>query len=407
MGLAQDSARLPFAPSSNVKPTAGQQKTNRRRPKLFRALGNSEPPCEIVVDGLVLQHQETIKHDSWAATAIYANESQKVVCKFNRTQAIVFLPMRWLGKILAKRENDMYQRLADLPSIPKGYHKVCSGEQQLTNAAAHEFIEGNPVRWHDKLDDEFFIRLLATIQELHRRDIAYVELNKSENVIIDEAGAPYLIDFQISFTKPTRFPMKIWPLSWFGNRVLKVLQRCDLYHLAKLVKRFRPDQANQAEFARLLERPAWIKAHRKVAVPFRKLRRKLLVLFGIRSGKGKPHTELFIEEGLRAKSSDAKPIIKLYQLLMSEEYLSRYAATPEALRDQLHVDLSGKKPPQPGKISSTSNHDLVIDVLRSDWVYRQSNKWNDEWAQQKLAAINARLMCGNTLTSPAPQRLSA
>jgi hypothetical protein len=40
-----------------------------------------------------------------------------------------------------------------------------------------------------------------------------------------------------------------------------------------------------------LRRPWWIRLHRSVAVPFRTARRQLLVLLGVRRGKGRAHTE--------------------------------------------------------------------------------------------------------------------
>ena len=73
----------------------------RPRPKLFRALGKHEPPPAITIGDDRYELVEVLKHDSWAATAIYASAAEKVVCKFNRLQRIGLLPMRWLGRKLA------------------------------------------------------------------------------------------------------------------------------------------------------------------------------------------------------------------------------------------------------------------------------------------------------------------
>ena len=71
---------------------------SKPRPKLFLALGDKQPPNEIQINGLSFQHERTIKHDSWAATAFYLRENHRVVCKFNRVQPILFLPAKWLGR---------------------------------------------------------------------------------------------------------------------------------------------------------------------------------------------------------------------------------------------------------------------------------------------------------------------
>ena len=206
---------------------------------------------------------------------------------------------------MARRESAMYRRLSDLPNIARGYDEVFSDGQLLKNAAAHDFIEGHPLSWHDRVQDDFFERLRDTLLEMHRRGIAYVDLNKWENIIVDKAGNPCLIDFQISVKLP-----RIWPLS----TVLKILQNSDLYHLSKHASRIRPDLYNPEHFA---GRPWWIRMHRKIANPFRAFRRKVLVLFGVRKGKGKPQSEQFVEEGLRETGEKSTAIIRLYELLKS------------------------------------------------------------------------------------------
>src|ERR1700684_3126315 len=60
----------------------------RKRPALFRALGDSDPPKSVSVSlGNGEYHVETVlKHDSWAATAVYSNlRGERIICKFNRT----------------------------------------------------------------------------------------------------------------------------------------------------------------------------------------------------------------------------------------------------------------------------------------------------------------------------------
>ncbi|MFO0865318.1 MAG: hypothetical protein U0744_11830 [Gemmataceae bacterium] len=51
------------------------------------------------------------------------------------------------------------------------------------------------------------------------------------------------------------------------------------------------------------ERPMWLRVHRFFAAPLRNLRRRLLVLLGIRKGDGRAQTEHFTEDGLRDRAS--------------------------------------------------------------------------------------------------------
>lgn len=270
----------------------------KARPPVLRALGRAEPPERIVVDGWPYTQVEVLKHDSWAATAIYECRGVRIICKFNRVQSIFGLPMRWLGRRLAEREKRFLNRLGDLPHVPRVLGKVEAEGRVLPNAAARRYIDGHPLTTGERVNEQFFPKLRQVLETMHRRGMAYVDLHKRENILVGDDGQPYLIDFQISFdaTQP--------PLRWLPGIaiILGVLCRSDLYHLAKHVARHRPDATgSEAEIAKL--RPWWIRAHRLVARPFRELRRKLLVLVGVRSGRGHAVSEQFAEDAVRREAA--------------------------------------------------------------------------------------------------------
>ncbi|MGI9516871.1 MAG: hypothetical protein ACR2NP_07505, partial [Pirellulaceae bacterium] len=81
------------------------------------------------------------------------------------------------------------------------------------------------------------------------------------------------------------------------NWLLKFLQQSDHYHLAKHVRVNRPDQFH-GDIEQL--RPWLIRAHRVIAVPFRNMRRNLLVALRIRTRDGGASSELQPEVGHRA-----------------------------------------------------------------------------------------------------------
>ncbi len=364
------------------------QSQSKTRPKIFRALGDQQPPAEIQINDIILVHVKTIKHDSWAATALYENSERgrKVVCKFNRTQPIGFFPMRWLGWMLARREIKMYQRLADLPNVAEGFATVHVDGKLVSHAAAHEFIEGHPLRWFDNVNDSFFDKLESTLCELHRRSIAYVDMNKSENVIIDRNGDPCLIDFQISVRLP-----RLWPISW----VLRLLQRSDLYHCEKLKRRYRPDLVSVHSTGK----PWWIRLHRKIADPFRAVRRGLLVRLGIRKGIGKPQTEAFIEEGLREGGDVTEtnvPILQLHALLVGADYYRACGGSNERYSEQLFQDVVGA--PQDSEDQALIAHMKrvpafckVVDLLRYRRTFVESQRWAPDWIDAKLKQLRNKI----------------
>lgn len=267
----------------------------RPRPPLLRALGRDEPPGEVEIDGLPYRLLRVVKHDSWAATAFYAGADKQVVCKFNRQQRVGPMPMRWLGRWLARREAHALRLLAGLPGIPAAVGDVTVAGQVQRHAVAHEFIAGRPLGRQDSISASAFAALSALLMEVHRRGMAYVDLHKRENILVGDDGRLYLLDFQINFCLP-----RWWPANALPTRmVLWLLQRSDSYHLGKHIARCSIAATPPAI-------PWWIRLHRCVAMPMRAVRRWLLVKLGVRSGRGKVETEFFPEEVVRADREGRK-----------------------------------------------------------------------------------------------------
>jgi hypothetical protein len=268
----------------------------RPRPPIFRALGAAEPPEQIEVAGEPYRLVRVFKHDSWAATALYAGRAGQIVCKFNRQQSVGGVPMRWLGRLLARREAAVLRKLGDLPNVPRWAGEVTAGGRRLEHAVAHDFIPGHPLGDRERVGDRFFPELVGLLREMHRRRIAYVDLHKRENVIVGDDGRPYLIDFQVSLALSDRWPARL---------LLRLARRGDDYHLRKHFARCRPDQCGYGLGAVAADRPWWIRLHRLAAQPLRALRRRLLVLCGVRTGRGRVTTEHFPEEVVRADARAA------------------------------------------------------------------------------------------------------
>src|SRR5205807_6582279 len=122
----------------------------------------------------------------------------------------------------------------------------------------HEFVPGQPLSKERPVPDRFFEKLLALMAELHRRDIAYVDANKPENILLGDDGLPHLIDFQIS-----------WDLHELGDHFLnrwwlRRLQRADIYHVLKHKKRLRPDETTEDERRIVASRGMLIRIHRVI-----------------------------------------------------------------------------------------------------------------------------------------------
>ena len=238
----------------------------RNIPPGLLALGRSPLPESIRVGGDTYRFDTLFKHDFFAATALYVGPAGKVVLKLGRQAGILGLPAEWIGRLLARREAAAYDALADLDAVP-GF----LGRWGPTGIV-HEFIEGDPLARDLAVPDDFFELLKGAIETLHARGMAYVDLEKRQNVILGSDGKPYLIDFQISWLLPAKYGGQTLPARWLRDR----LQEGDRYHLLKLHRRIRRDQLSDVEIAESYRKPRWVRIHRWLAAPYQKFRRPAL-----------------------------------------------------------------------------------------------------------------------------------
>lgn len=229
----------------------------------MRALGKRDLPQTFTLGGVGYRHELTVKHDFWAVTGFYIGESgSRVVLKMSRTEDFAGIPLLWIGKWLCAREMRFYTRLGDLPNIPPLVGTV--GQTGFV----HGFVEGKPLSKDRPIPPGFFKQLVDLLHELHRRNIAYVDTNKPENILLGDDGKPHLIDFQISYDM---HELGNW---WLNRIILRQLQREDEYHILKHKKKLAPAEMTPEELA-LAERKSWpIRLHRFITKPYFLLRRR-------------------------------------------------------------------------------------------------------------------------------------
>ncbi len=271
----------------------------RQPPASFFALGYASLPAEIQIAGDRWQLVRTFKHDFFAVTGLYARKigadlpmatesPHLAVLKVQRTQPFQGLPLRWLGRLAARHEVAVLKALQGVPGIP-----TFLGTWGTTGYV-HAFIPGEDLRPGLGAGAEFFQALRELLQAVHERHVAYVDTNKRENILYGSDGRPYLIDFQISFLC-RRGARDHFLARW----LLRRLQAEDWYHYYKHKTRLAPQACTADDFKRAEDRSWYIRAHRRVAQPMIRWRRKLLARYGRRG----PQAEV----GAPRKQSDQAP----------------------------------------------------------------------------------------------------
>ena len=132
--------------------------------------------------------------------------------------------LRWtLGLWLIHKEWEIYTRLKGTTGVPEPVERIDRF------AFAMEFISGRPIRRGEALQPSFFSQLEQILRGIHRRGVVHLDLRHKGNILISEAGDPFLIDFNSSFSFKEKgiFRRFLFPiLRWvdYGG-LLKLKQR--------------------------------------------------------------------------------------------------------------------------------------------------------------------------------------
>jgi hypothetical protein len=242
------------------------------------ACGKKGLPQQIEFNGAVYKLQKVFKHDFFAATGLYRSSSRpakkrastpaRVVLKLGRQQHLLGLPMAWVGRFFCDHEVSILRRLEGLAGVPRFLSLY--GDTGFIC----EYINANSLDNQNKLPRDFFNKLANLLQQVHQRDVAYLDMNKRDNILIDRKGRPYLIDFQISLHVGKS--LLVWP--GLSDYMRNILQGADIYHLYKHKRKLAPELLTPEEDALSRNVGPWISIHRTVATPWRKIRRAALKL---------------------------------------------------------------------------------------------------------------------------------
>ena len=103
--------------------------------------------------------------------------------------------LAWLGRRAIRREARVYDRLKDVPGVPRSFgladseHLVLEHVPGTTLRAAAGQL-GNP--------DRFFSELLRSIRAMHAAGVAHGDLKRKENTLVRADETPCIIDFGVA-----------------------------------------------------------------------------------------------------------------------------------------------------------------------------------------------------------------
>lgn len=199
-------------------------------------------PLQLHFNGHQYEVERILKDDFYSVNVLYKSNDTHVryVLKLSDFRFIFGKLLRPFAMFMSWREYQIYRKVANIPGVPP------LGPRMGSRGYFHEYIAGKTLfeikRDGLELPKTFFDELRHTIDEIHKRDICYVDLNKLGNMICGDDGKAYLIDYQISLEVP-KFPV----VGSLLHGLFEQLKREDLYHLYKHKSRFLPELTTTEE----------------------------------------------------------------------------------------------------------------------------------------------------------------
>lgn len=140
---------------------------------------------------------------------------------------------RWLGPLLIRREAQALQRLQAIQGIPRLIQRVDRRALLMAYVDARPWSRQRPAAESYDLLDEL-------VTAMHARGVAHCDLRAPSNILVDDEGRPYLVDFVARVHRGAP-----WNLVW--NAVFAAFCRADRNALAKLKVRYAPALASARE----------------------------------------------------------------------------------------------------------------------------------------------------------------
>jgi len=141
---------------------------------------------------------ETLRRASWKSAHVFKLEWQGEPWVVKDFRASSWLFRCVLGRILTARETRALSALQGLGGVPADAFRIDS------MALAYRFVPGQSMRQLRRqgvtLDDGFFIKLEALVEEMHRRGVLHLDLRNAWNILATPGLEPFLIDFQSSLS---------------------------------------------------------------------------------------------------------------------------------------------------------------------------------------------------------------
>jgi predicted Ser/Thr protein kinase len=170
--------------------------------------GLDESALKSWVETSLRDNSHTLAAGYQGKTLEYQDEHHHLVIKTPHGRGLI----KYIHTLMLRHEHRVYQRLEGFSACPKCYGMLANTYLVL------EYIDAKPIRERrPESPDIFFSDLFEQIKELHRHQVAHMDLKKKDNLMVGANQQVWLIDFGASVIYKNGFH----PLNHFYYRLAK------------------------------------------------------------------------------------------------------------------------------------------------------------------------------------------
>ena len=174
-----------------------------------------------------MSDSKILKKDLFGEIRLAVREGTRVVV---RESASAAPGLRWLARLLLRREASALAALTDLDGVPE---VLSVGQDELVRS----YFDGEPMQRSKPTDPGYFAAAARLLRSMHRHGVAHNDLAKEPNILVRQDGTPAIIDFQLAFYSNSR------------SKVFRIAAREDIRHLLKHKRSYCSDQLSKRELS--------------------------------------------------------------------------------------------------------------------------------------------------------------
>lgn len=205
--------------------------------------GLTESSLKQWIENSLQENTHTLAAGYQGKTLLFEDNNHRLVIKVPHGKG----PVKYIHTLMLRHENHVYEKLANFEGCPECYGLVDNRYLVLA------YVDGHPIRKKQPENHAgYFTKLFELIEDMHRFQVAHMDLKKKDNLLVSSNDKPCLIDFGTAvikkpgfhplnafwFNLAKRFDYNAWIKHKYHNNMHNLMPDDSIYYQRTLIEIF-------------------------------------------------------------------------------------------------------------------------------------------------------------------------